>query len=498
LDEFKVGKNIWYASMTFIFPPILTYAFWFVAAKVAGAEPLGIASSIASLVVLISTIDTVDMHLGMKRLLGIAISEKDLEKFKHIFTSTCVFIAVTVTATAAFIAIPNFKILETIGIDRQYAWAVIAMIIVQPFQHIFVETLIVALQSRKVVVPLLLGSVCRFPVFFVTIYLFFISSTTATIVAFSSTLFISTIWFGIESVRVFHRSPTTATAKIWCDIKQVLKAGLSSWIPTSMQTIGFQLGVITVLSTGGAIEAGKLYLIVGIFAVSQFIVTGVTKVTHSIFASLEKEEDRIKLLSYTSTIAFIFTLPIAMPLLFFGEDFLGLLGTEYKSTAYSMAIFISSLPLEIVYYMIYYFVYGRGDNKAVFYLGVGGNVPRIILYFLLSPILGINGAALSWLVGSIIQLVFSLKVKNKYSLLMEFKKYTIITLIPFFIGSITYLVNVQFIISSSIIIIASFILYIKLKIFTKVELRNVIYAGLPYDRAQRIYPIASKIIDKIS
>jgi O-antigen/teichoic acid export membrane protein len=499
LDSSGVGKNIWYASITYIFPPILTYAFWFVAAKVAGAGPLGVASSIASLVLVISTIDALDAHLGMKRLLGIAISAGDLEKFKQIFTSACLVIAVTVTASAALIAIPNLKILESIGIDRQYAWAIIAMVIAQPFQFLFIETLIVALQSKKIVGPFLLGSVCRFPVLFVASYLFSAPPTTATIVAFSSTLFVSTIWFGIDSIRIIQRrSHQAATANVWRIIKKILRAGLSSWIPTCMQTIGFQLGVITVLSSGGATEAGKLYVIMGIFLVSQFIVTGVTKVTHPLFASLEKEEDRTKLLSYTTTIAFIFTLPIAMPLLFFGQDFLGLLGSEYRSTANSMAIFISSLPLEIVYYMIFYFVYGRGDNKAVFYLGIVGNAPRILLYFLLSPLLGIDGAALSWLAGSIIQLPLCIKVQKNYSLVMEYKKYSIITLLPFIIGAILYVAQLNFAISTVIIFVGSFVLYTRLKLFTNKELHDVVYTGLPYNIAQKVYPVLLKIMQKIN
>jgi hypothetical protein len=81
---------------------------------------------------------------------------------------------------------------------------------------------------------------------------------------------------------------------------------------------------------------------------------------------------------------------------------------------------------------------------------------------------------------------------------MEFKKYIIITLIPFSIGCIAYLINIHFVISSFIIFFGSFAMYIKLKIFTKSELRDVVYAGLPYNIAQKIYPLASKIIDKIS
>src|SRR5215210_6826721 len=131
--------------MSTLIPSILGYLFWFVTAKFYGAESVGVASSIASLVLIISTIDVLDMHLGMKRSLGIAISSGDIGKFKQILTSTVVFVSIIVIISMVLIVIPDLRILETLRIDRQYTWIVIVMLLAQSFQSIFGEALVSAL-----------------------------------------------------------------------------------------------------------------------------------------------------------------------------------------------------------------------------------------------------------------------------------------------------------------------------------------------------------------
>jgi O-antigen/teichoic acid export membrane protein len=432
----------------------------------------------------------------MKRSLGIAISSGDIGRFKQILTSTIVFVSIIVIISIVLIVIPNLGILEMLRIDRQYTWIVIAMIVAQPFQFIFAEVLVSARRSKYLVMPFLLGSLSRFPILFGVSYLFE-TPTMETIIAYSSTIFISSAFFAVYSIKIFRGSKVRATEKIYSNIKHILNASLSSWIPNTLNIFGYLFGIITVFSSVGAAEGGKLYIVMGIFIIILFIVTGINRVTHSLVAGIDKDKQQTTYLSYSIDLAFIFTMPIATPLLFFGNEFLGLMSKEFSSAAIAMSIFMVSLPMVIISEMVYYFVYGRGDQKSVLFLGLTGNIPRVLLYFLLSPILGSNGAALAFLVGSVTQFVLSINVGNKHSISMQFRKYIILTTIPLTIGFLTWLVNINFVISTIIIFIGSFIFYIKLHMFTDTELHNLTYAVLPENIAKKIYPIASKVMQKI-
>lgn len=490
-------KNIWYTSISIILPSVFTYVFWILIARVAGPEAVGITSSIGSVVIIIATIDGLDMFLGMKRNLSIAISSGDIYRFKQVLVSTLLIVSIVVTINSILIAIPSLRILEIIGIQREYTWIIIAMIFAQSFQYILVEAIIAALKSKCLVIPFLLGSLARFPIFFGIYWLFNTSLTVATIFAFSSLLFITTICFAISLFMIIGQSPRVKPEKFFSTVKDTLAAGLSSWIPHTANVAGYWLGIIAVFSSEGAASGGKFYISLGIFTITLFVLTGITKVTHALIALIDKKEQQDTFLLHYMRVTFIFSLPFAIPLLFFSADFLGLMGQEFRSAGQSLSIFIISLPLLIISELIYYFVYGLGDHKSVLFIGLVGNIPRIIFYFILSPILGINGAAVSFLIGSATGLLASIKIRNTYKIPLEFRKYVTLTGIPIILGVSLWILNVNYLISTIIIIIGSFLGYIRLYLFTTNELHEIVYAIMPGNLAQRTYSIIEKIIKKI-
>lgn len=492
----SVGKNIWYTSISNLIPSIFTYIFWFITAKVVGPQAIGLASAIAAFTLIVATVDVLDTSLGMKRYLGIAISSGNIGKFNQILASTIVIVSIMIIISAVLIALPSLRILEMAGIDRHYVWIVIAMIPSYAFQFVFSEALIAAIQSKRLVMPLVIGSLVRFPLLFGAIYLFN-APAIGTVIAYSSMLFISTAFYSIYLAKIL-RSSSRAIENIAANTRLVLSAGLASWIPHMMNVLGSQLGIITVFTLEGSAEGGKFYLPMAILTITFFIVQGITRVSHPLIAGMESKERRTSFLAYSIKIAFILTMPIASPLLFFASNFLNLMGREFGSAGVTLSIFMISVPTEIVNEIIYYFVYGRGDTKTLLYLGLAGNVPRIILYYLMVPIFGPAGGALAYLVGSVIQFVSSVEVGNKHSLVMEYRKYGILTAIPMLIGFVMWLADIHFMVSTVIIFFGSILAYIKLRLFTDTDLYNILYTGLSKRTAEKIYPRLSKLIQRIS
>ena len=165
------------------------------------------ASSIAAIVDIIATISLFDVSLGMKRSLGIAAASGDLGKFKQVLTSTVVFVCMTLIITSTVLAIPNLGIVQALGFGQQYAWIIIAAIIAMSFRYIFLEALIASLDSKKLVMPFILGSLVRFPILFIAVSLFSLP-TLGTVVAYCSLIFISAIYFAFYSIKIFGEKRT--------------------------------------------------------------------------------------------------------------------------------------------------------------------------------------------------------------------------------------------------------------------------------------------------
>jgi O-antigen/teichoic acid export membrane protein len=482
--------------MSTLIPALFTFGFWLFAGRLAGPEAIGLVSAIASFVMIMVTIDVLDTSLGMKRQLGMAYSAKDMGRFKQILFSTTLFVLVTVMASAVLLAIPNLQLLEIANIDRQYIWIIVAMLPALAFQYVFSEALIAAMRSDKLIIPLLIGSLCRFPLLFAAIYILYDSSY-AVLVAYASFLFISTAFYSVYVMKIFRTTRVSAFTNMSSNTKQILMAGLVSWIPHIISVLGSQLAILTVFAVQGSEEGGKFYLAMAIFTVSLFIIVGINKVSHPLLAGMNVKEQQAKFLTYSMKIAFMLTMPITIPLLFFADNFISLMGTEFSSAGVTLAIFMVGVPFAIISEMVYYFVYGKGDNKAVLSLGLAANVPRVILYFYMVPILGSNGAALAYLVGSAAALISSIRIMKTHSLVIDYRSFSISIVVPLALGVLTWLADIPYIFSTIIIILGSLIIYIKLGLFTDAELQYVLYSGLPKGQAQKIYPTLSKVIDWI-
>jgi O-antigen/teichoic acid export membrane protein len=493
----NISKNILFTSISNVLPSIFTFVFWLVTARIAGAEAIGLVSAIASFTIIVASIDVLDMSLGMKRQLGIAISLGDFGRFKQILSSTIIFVAMMVVFSTVLLLIPNLRILEAINIDRQYIWIIIPMIAAWAFQHVFSEALVAALQSKKLIIPMLLGVLSRFPILIVAIYLFNAPGI-ETLLAYSSFLFISTTIYSVYIIEIFRKTSVRAIQNFRSNIKLVLSAGLASWIPHMISILGSQLAIISVFSIEGAVEGGKFYLPMAIYTLTLFIVVGINRVSHPLIAGMGAIKQQTDFLAYNMKVAFMFTMPIAASLLFFPSEFLGFMGNEFSSEASTLSIFMVSVPFSIISEMVYYFMYGRGKNKTVLRLGLASNVPRIILYFLMVPLFGSTGAALAYLVGTLASFVLSTRIIRDLSLIRNYQNYMVLTAIPLAIGLATWSIDLQYVISTIIILFGSLLAFIRLGLFRSTELRNILYTGLPKKTAEKVYPRLSKIMDRIS
>jgi O-antigen/teichoic acid export membrane protein len=324
------------------------------------------------------------------------------------------------------------------------------------------------------------------------------SPTIGALVSYSSLLFVSTILFAYSLFRAKSGARSIkADEKASLTIRETLRAGLSSWVPHVIYVLGTQLGIITTTAAMGASDGGRFYIAFGIFTVTLFIIISITKVTHSLIPGMKTSNEQAAFGAYSIKIGFIFTMPIAVPFFFFSGDVLSLLGADFSKASVALSILMLNLPFVIVSEIIYYYVYGKGNHRAVLFLGLIGNLPRITLYFVLPIFIGVNGAAVAYIVGSVVQLIYSIIVANKEFILLDFRSYAKISIIPVIIGIATWAGGLNFWLSSSIISVASIMIYVRLKIVEEPEVKNITYTMLPSGLADSLYPYILRLIKAI-
>lgn len=490
----NVGKNIWFTSIHRFIPAVTTFIFWFVAAKITGPEILGVVSTFNSLLILISGFLMFDIFLGMKRYLGISQSSENFSKSKEIFVSSIIFTISSLVFFLIFLYLPYFNIIDYIGIDNEYHWLFLILLPLYCFYILFSETLITLLKSKSLLYPVLFGSILRFPLLILFIFVIYFPSI-GSIIAYFSMFFVGTFCYGYELHKYLKKYYFSWNESLKY-VKVIFKSGFTSWLPHIISILGSQLSLITVFAVAGASEAGKFYLPMAIFTLTLFIVNSITRVSHPIVAGMASEKQN-SFIIYSIKIAFLITIPICVVFLLFPSDFLGLIGKEYESATTALIIFMLCVPFSIITEIIYYYVYAKGEHKLLLVLGLTGNLPRVLLYFLLVPLLGLNGSAIAYVVGTCVQMMLSIKLAKSYSMKLEYKIYGLATLIPIFIGSPFVLFDVNFVVSIIVIIFITIIAYIKLGYIRKKEMRLLIYSVLSKNQADGAYKLVNRIFDRL-
>jgi O-antigen/teichoic acid export membrane protein len=489
-----VGKNIFFTSLNGILQSILTLIFWIVAATLVDSFVIGFVGAILSFTIIITTVNSLNISFGMKGPLGKAFSLGNQNQIHQIFSSLVIFSIISILVSILFLSIPPLGILDFVGFDYEYYWIIILLFSSMSFQFIFSESLVSINRSKDLVMPMLIASFLRFPILFLMLEIS--DPISSIIISYSSVLFISTIIYGIKLSPYLKGQINLKNT--FRNIKKLILISFVSWIPQLLSVLGSQLSTLTVFAISGASSGGKFYIPMMIFSVSLFIVSGITRVSHPVIAGMNSEQEQSIFLSYTTKIAFLLTIPLATPLLFFGNDFLGLFGPEFGESGSVLTILMLSFPIGIINEIIYYFVYGRGDNKSVLYLGIAGTGSRISLYFILVPIFDENGAAISFLIGTIIQFILTFIISKKHSLHLEYKKYIFLTTIPFSIAFVLWQFEINFVISTLVIIFTSLVVYVRINLFTPKDLMNILNSSLSEISAKKYYPILFKIMKKIN
>jgi hypothetical protein len=119
------------------------------------------------------------------------------------------------------------------------------------------------------------------------------------------------------------------------------------------------------------------------------------------------------------------------------------------------------------------------------------------LYFLLVPWLGINGSAVAYVIGTICQLGLTVLLSGTSSLKMNYKEGIILSIIPFAIGAIALIFDLNFILSLFIIYLASLVAYVRLHYFTEKELHLIVYSTLSQKYADKFYNVLYKVFKRI-
>jgi O-antigen/teichoic acid export membrane protein len=311
---------------------------------------------------------------------------------------------------------------------------------------------------------------------------------------------LSSILLGIVILTIFKLSNknnnnqriTLAAANFIQACKNIVTASVVRWIPYLITTIGSQLGTIVIFGFQGSDQAGMYFI-------ALLIVNGITYAMYSLFivalpALSAMQDGRKRFTWHAIRLSALISLPFSSALIFYSREIMQLIGQAYIEASSSLEILLLSMLPTVVLTGVTALVYSYGNYKQVLAIGLATSIPRTTLYFVLVPIYGNTGAAMSYTIGAIVGFAVSVAIANRIKMQMFWKDLAYILIIPTGVAFVLDLLHVNYIVGIAATLVISYITLLRLRVLKRADIREAV-SILPNSISNQVTNIL-KIIDK--
>jgi O-antigen/teichoic acid export membrane protein len=475
INKNNVGRGAAYLYIEAISLMFSGYIYWLILSKIATSSDIGLSSTVISLALIFMTTASFGIPIGIQRYIAQHLVSNNVENMKVMLRSSLLIMTVGIVVSSLIMyqfadsLYGNFKI--NIGIT-------------------YLSILIMSISTvsglvRAIIVPSLETKIIT------------TSSIISTIVKISLTIVLIFSGFGVLGILIGYLSyPVTSLAMLLPSIKRsiginkyqlfiinlskwisfdvaklVIRSSISFWIPNVINIIGSQLGTVSVFVSNGANDAG-------IYFIAFSVVTGITLVL-TVFSTIAypalsaMTDARKRAVWRIIKLSLIITLPLSNILLFYGGDILNLFGKNYTEGFFILIILLLSVIPTSLIVGVTALSYSYNNNRQVLMLGLSTSLPRTALYPILVPFFHGEGAALSFVVGSMAGCLIALYYSNKMGLKISWKSICLIAVIPVIIVIPFKIIELNYIISIIIALIISYIGLYRFKILDKEDVGDI-------------------------
>ena len=459
--------------------------------KITTSEIIGLAAAVISAANIFIAFSTVAVPTGVQRFLGINFAEQKLENVKFLVKVSSLLITIGIVASSITILIGQNWIENTFGIDFTLSIIAIFLIASSCFINLFRGVVISSQKTKMLPIIMIVAGSAK-----IALAIILISIGTGALgltIGFTSFAIISSLLLALNIHMILKTTKEKPEIHFRNSVKNILNASVVSWIPGLVTTFGIHLGTIVVFGSQGANQAGVYFIA---FSVSAAITSIMFVFFEYAYPYLSGRRDGRKATTWRLTkVSLLFGMPIVSFIIFYSKDILQLFGNSYVEGSFTLEILLwATLPL-VVGQGVRTLVYAYGNYSQVLGIGLSISIPRIVLYFILVPIFGITGAALSFTIGTLGGFVIALIIAKKVGLKLFVKDLALIFTIPTVLGYALSYFEINVIVSVFVIILVPYILFIRLGILTKDDVHDSVIV-LPKNVSQPVLNLIDKLAKK--
>jgi O-antigen/teichoic acid export membrane protein len=475
-SKIKVTTGAIFLYVENILGMISGYFFWLFVARLTTPDVVGIAGSVASLSIILSTVVNLGVPVSIQKFLGRTLIKGDYTQSQQYFLCSIILLAIAEIVFVIFmlISFSSFDTLVSIDFDFLLMTATLLLVIVLSIGRLFRGIIIASINTRSLVIATAISTGMKFVIAYGL--LTWGAGVLGLISAMVSFSLVETIIMALAAVRLLKMPlkvsiPFRRIGPIFSDI---LIGGFPYWVPTLITSVGAQLGTVLVLGWKGSSEAGYYFIAYSIYSALATVVSVIFAISFPILSAMEKGHG--KLTWKTIKFSLLLSVPFTCSLMFYPAQILSIFSHQYSAGALPLVILLMSVIPVALSTGINNFYYSQGKYRKVMIIGILTSVPRTAIYFALVPLFGGLGAAVAFTLGSIMGLITSLVVVRNSDLKLSIKDISVICLVPLVIASLLTITQANYILSVIVIILLSYIIYLKLGTMTHNDVEDLTQA----------------------
>jgi O-antigen/teichoic acid export membrane protein len=469
------------------------YFFWLVMSKITTPTIIGSSSALISLAAIFSTVITVGVPSGVQRFLGKSFSQQKLEDTKLFVKGSLLLVSAGIFVSSLIMLVARDWIYVLFRVD--FASLVVSILLIgSTALSLLLRSIVVAsLKTKIITIVSIISTVAKFAIAVILVLMG--TGALGITIGFTSFPILTSVLLIFTTVMILFKLPTQnkPASTLSHALKNLLTVSMTFWIPSVIATIGFQLGTIVVFGTQGAYQAGLYFVALSIVTGISLVMTVLSTIAFPAMSAMTDGRKRMAWRIIKLTL--ITTLPFSSAIIFYSREIMQLFGAGYIEGSSTLEILLLSILPNAIVGGITILVFSYGNNKQVLMLGLASSLPRTILYFLLVPIYGGVGAAITYLIGSLIGFVLSIIIAKKVKMRVLWKDLGYVILIPTILAFLLYYIGINYIIGIVLTLVISYLIFLKIRIIDKYDLADFI-GLLPKDVGARTLSLLTAIAKK--
>jgi len=486
----EVGKGAIFLYIQLISSMISGYIFLILLARITTTEIIGTFSLLVSLSEIFANIAIIGLPDSIQKFVGKSFLQKNKNEAKVFVKISLIILSAGIIASCVVILLIKDWLFNAFGIGFGLIIVINLLIASYAIFTVLYSVVIASLKTKVLPIIMIISSISKV-ILGLTMLLsgYGVAGLVLGYAFFGQIISSALLSIFILKIYKFNSKFTKPVESIGNASKSLLTGGLVAWIPVLITTLGIDLGTLVLYNAHGPEQSGVYFIALALANAINSIAYAVFTISLPVLSSMQ--DGRKKFAWQTIRISAIMALPLSSSIIFYSSDIMKLIGSNYVNGFLSLQILLlSSFPI-IVLTGVENLVFSYGKYRYNLAITLASSIPRTILYFLLVPIFGIAGVALSYTLGSVIGFIVSILVANTIRMSLYWRPLSLTLFLPFFIAFLLKAFKVNPIAGILTTIIVSYLLLMKLHIVEKTD--GSFFVGL---MPNRISESLTKIINK--